>query len=508
MLILCLTFVGGQSSFTQDWSQVHPLGDIPLDPAVYERYLKIWPEQMLEALPGAYDARDDGIVTSAKNQGNCGSCWAFASAGAMESHLLKAYQYGPADLSEQQQVSCNTAMLGCAGGSATALRYWEGKGPLEESCFPYTGNDSTPCAEDQCIQLAYRVTGYYTVFPATTQFKDSLYVDGPSYWRFNVYSDFDTYWAYGNPGEVYTSRSGASYRGGHAVLLIGWDDTKGAFLCKNSWGGGGPNNDGTFWIAYTGHYNNLGFGMSNFSLTSVGCTGDGECDDGLYCNGTETCDGGLCQNGIPPVCPDDGVFCNGSEVCDEFNDTCGSTGNPCGPGTVCNEDTTSCDLLNCGNEVCEVGENCNNCPDDCISGTGGGTCEACFKGVCDGVCHPVKEGPECSDCAPSYCCGDGICQGPEDGDNCAIDCGAAPYCGDGACDPGEDPCSCTADCSQWAGPEANHCSDGVDNDCDGSTDCDDSDCASDPTCLCTPKGGSCTFDTDCCSNKCRASKCR
>jgi len=55
------------------------------------------------------------------------------------------------------------------------------------------------------------------------------------------------------------------------VLIIGWNDTEDAYLCKNSWGAtGGPNNDGTFWIAYSGHAHNLYFGMVNFDLASLG----------------------------------------------------------------------------------------------------------------------------------------------------------------------------------------------------------------------------------------------
>ena len=509
LTILLLTAMGSQNVMPQNLYQEHPLGDIPLDAATYQKYLKVQPERMLaaDALPSSYDARDDGIVTSAKNQGSCGSCWAFASVGGMESHILKG---GGAllDLSEQQQVSCNTAMLGCSGGSATAIRYWEGKGPLDENCFPYTASDSTPCTEDGCSQYGYRVIDYHTVAATTNEFKNSLYTYGPSYWRFTVYSDFDSYWGNGNPGDVYVSQAGASYRGGHAVLLIGWDDTKQAFLCKNSWGGGGPNNDGTFWIAYGGHFYNLGFGMSNFSLISLTCSSDAECDDGLYCNGAETCVGDACQDGTAPTCEDDGLFCNGSEVCDEGTDGCGHTGNPCELGYACDE-VQHCHLPTCGNGVCDQGENCNTC-DDCIGGSSGGsgTCADCFKGVCDGICHPTKDSPDCPDCIQSWCCGDGVCGGEEEGFNCAIDCGATAECGDGTCDPGENSCSCAMDCGLPLSSEVGYCGDGLDNDCDAVMDCADSDCSEEPGCSCLPKAAACTTDSECCSNKCRGGACR
>ena len=501
VMLLCLTLLGGQVTTGQKYA----LGDIPLDPKTYQTHLKMWPQDMLaETLPTAYDARDDGIVTEAKDQEQCGSCWAFASVGAMESHVWRAYGFGPTDLSEQQQVSCNTSMWGCLGGSSTAIRYWETKGPLYETCFPYTASDSTPCGESGCTQLGYRVIDWHTV--GTNDFKNSLYTYGPSYWRYDVYNDFYAYWNTYNPGAVYVNQSSIK-EGGHAVLLIGWDDDKGAYLCKNSWGGEGPNGDGTFWIAYSGHARNLNFGMANFSLTSLTCSSNADCDDGIYCNGAETCVDSVCQDGTPPACPDDGLFCNGNEVCDEANKSCGHTGNPCAQGTVCNEEIDQCVLPSCGNGVCDEGEDCNNCSLDCISGQGGGACDVCFKGVCDGICHPRKDGPDCADCAPSWCCGDGACEGEENSDNCAIDCGAPPVCGDGTCDEGEDQCNCADDCG--APPETEvSCSDGIDNDCDGLTDCDDADCDSNPACTCLTKGSICTVDSECCTEWCKKGVCK
>jgi hypothetical protein len=504
-MLFCLMLLAGQNVYAQKYK----LGDIPLHPEIYKKHLKVWPMEMAEMLPTAYDARDEEIVTSAKNQGSCGSCWAFASVGAMESHMLKAYQTGPEDLSEQQQVSCNTSMWGCNGGTSSAIKYWEweSKGPLYEACFPYTANDSTPCEESYCTQLGYRVIDWHTV--GTSDFKNSLYTYGPSYWRFDVYSDFDTFWSNGTQDQVYTNQHSSSYRGGHAVLLIGWDDTKGAYLCKNSWGSGGPNGDGTFWIAYSGHSNNLNFGMVNFSLTTLTCSSDAECDDGMYCNGAETCVDGTCQDGTPVTCADDGLFCNGSEVCDEIGQECGHTGDPCTAPTVCSEDIDQCELPSCGNTVCDAGENCDNCPADCISGTAAGNDPTdCFKGKADGVCHPVKDGSNCPDCVSSWCCGDGVCEGEEDSNNCAIDCGPSPVCEDGNCDPGEDECSCPSDCGQPQNSEVGFCSDSVDNDCDTLTDCDDPDCVDDLACSCFPKGSPCSIKSDCCSNKCVRGACK
>ena len=97
---------------------------------------------------------------------------------------------------------------------------------------------------------------------------------------------------------------------------------------------------------------------------------DAYCDNGVYCDGAETCHATLdcqagtavdCDDGVgctddscnegtdscdntpnDAYCPDDGLFCNGTEYCDAVSD-CSSTGDPCEPGEVCNEDTDTCD---------------------------------------------------------------------------------------------------------------------------------------------------------------------
>ncbi len=289
MIAISLTFLTSQSFSKQ---QEYKFGNIPLPQDVYRKYLKKHseiPALNIEAvtatdtdLPTSYDARIYGLVTPAKNQGNCGSCWAFASVGALESHLLKTYSLGPEDVSEQQLVSCAGIpylSLGCSGGTAFAIQYWERNDPFKDIYFQYTESDTTGCKTDDGNQLKYWVENFHSVFPTESEFKKSLYNDGPSFWNFLVYQDFLDYWRNGALGDVYTNKSSVRPKDGngkellsppgHAVLLIGWDDSKGAYLCKNSWGeNSGPNGDGTFWIAYDGHSNNLGFGMFNFSVTN------------------------------------------------------------------------------------------------------------------------------------------------------------------------------------------------------------------------------------------------
>ena len=270
--IICLFLIDGDARAEERKG----LGFLGFDPVEYQTTLKPYASIDKAAAPSSFDWRDYGVVTPAKDQGYCGSCWAFASAGVMESKILLAG--GPVfDLSEQQLVSCDLSQYGCCGGYMDALEYWYGNNPWEESCTAYGDyftscptQRNVPCGSLSCDNVAYNTANFFTVNTSDVEtVKNSIYEDGPAMFGFNVYDDFYDYWNYGSPGEVYTQTSGP-FLGGHAVLVVGWDNAKGAWLLKNSWGvTGGPNGDGTFWIAWTGHVNNLGFAMANVELVSA-----------------------------------------------------------------------------------------------------------------------------------------------------------------------------------------------------------------------------------------------
>ncbi|NEO68187.1 C1 family peptidase [Moorena sp. SIO3H5] len=218
-----------------------------------------------------FDARTRGWVTPPKNQGSCSSCWAFAAVGTMESRILKE-NGSEFDLSEQQQVSCNLNHSGCCGGSGRSLLFYQNNRPWLETCAPYSeSRTSCPtertknCQDWQCSGVNFEVRGFYTVDLNQDAMKRSIMQHGPCYFRYDVYDDFYQYWNSSNAGSVYTQSTGVRL-GGHAVLVIGWSDSKLAWLLKNSWGDQvGPNKDGTFWIAYSGHTSNLNIQMFNFS---------------------------------------------------------------------------------------------------------------------------------------------------------------------------------------------------------------------------------------------------
>jgi len=270
------------------------------------------------------------------------------------------------------------------------------------------------------------------------------------------------------------------------------------------------------------------------------CTSDPDCDDGDTCNGAESCAGGVCQPGEPANC-DDGDACT-TETCDptagclsqplDCDDGNACTIDSCGPTTGCVHDPVicapgeqcdggSCEPLTCDNDLsCEPGEDCLNCANDCI---GGGGQAGCGNGVCEagedcGNCAQDCRGKQSGKFSNRYCCsGDGSGDGDNpvgcDDPRCSVDgytCGSVVFfcCGDGVCDGPEDSCSCPTDCGPSPVGEGGLCTGGADDDCDALIDCADPDCFDDPVCSCTPAGSTCRSNGDCCSGKCKNGYCR
>lgn len=88
------------------------------------------------------DWREEGAVTPIKNQGQCGSSWAFAATGALEG-LSKIADGTLLTLSDQQLVDCTTGKYGnygCNGGFMTnSFKYVIDNGIATEAKYPYTG---------------------------------------------------------------------------------------------------------------------------------------------------------------------------------------------------------------------------------------------------------------------------------------------------------------------------------------------------------------------------------
>lgn len=204
-----------------------------------ELQTEFWPEEPIaqvegkpgSGLPASYIANYTGV----RDQGNCGSCWAFSTAGMFESILLK--QGINADLSEQWLVSCNTNGWGCNGGNF-ASSYYLNPGAVLEQCFPYRASD-LPC--QQGCPYVYIASSSKSA-SNTSAIKNAIYNYGAVSCSVYVSIYFQAY-----SGGVfnYCQNSPAN----HAVVLVGWDDSKGAWRMKNSWGRSWGES-GMMWITY------------------------------------------------------------------------------------------------------------------------------------------------------------------------------------------------------------------------------------------------------------------
>lgn len=201
--------------------------------------------------PSTFDWRDSSVVTSVKNQGSCGSCWAFAATGAFEA-AIKKHDHINYDLSERQVMSCNVYGLGCAGGyGETAYELFQRYGAVLESCMPYQAYDGVPCTQGDC-QVVAKLKGWTNVDNDVNAIKEAILI-GPAYISFAVYEDFRLY-----SSGCYEHITG-SLEGWHAVVVVGWDDNacgtgQGAWICKNSWGPGWADWNGYFMIKWGSAY--------------------------------------------------------------------------------------------------------------------------------------------------------------------------------------------------------------------------------------------------------------
>jgi C1A family cysteine protease len=175
------------------------------------------------ALPTAFSWKDK--CTSVKNQGSCGSCWSFTTTAAFEA-LVNIWDKKVVDFSEQFLVNCDNASSGCNGGSNASLNMYVKYGAVLETDSPYKGKDGT------CITYTYheKARSYSKVSNTQAAIKQALYDYGPLYVAICAGSNFSNAIA----GQVLSKSDGTSLN--HAVTCVGWDDAKGAWLIKNSWG--------------------------------------------------------------------------------------------------------------------------------------------------------------------------------------------------------------------------------------------------------------------------------
>jgi hypothetical protein len=296
LFIAGLLVAGVAAAFADDLpAGIPPMGMRPLPPQVAARFMA--PAPPARAYPESLDWRDAGVITPPRNQLHCGGCWAFAAIGCIEAMAILAGAPPDLDLSEQFPLSCDTAPNleyggirndGCCGGTVTVfefLRYnpaiaemyyafgdgdFDGEGPRNCSADPDW--NTIPCPSHLPPNAGWRVQSWHLLpapYPGVTTKSDLMAAiqSGPVWLGYEVYDDFIPYWLHGDPAVAYKHTTGSS-QGWHAVLLIGYDYPKNAWIVKNSWGAtSGPFGDGTFMIDYDAH--NCSFGMNASIITGV-----------------------------------------------------------------------------------------------------------------------------------------------------------------------------------------------------------------------------------------------
>jgi len=200
---------------------------------------EVYPEEEVRQVKQSVDAvspidwRNMGIVGPVKNQGKCGSCWSFSTAGPIEEHYAIKYNKSVV-LAEQQLVDCSWAYgnNGCNGGLfANGYAYVRDYGLELNSTYPYVAND-TLCTYNQ-NKVVVKITGTIAAVRSASGLKQVL-MNGPASISLHV---GDTFRAY--TSGIYNDAS-CPTAVNHAVQSVGWgfDSASGQnyFIVRNSWG--------------------------------------------------------------------------------------------------------------------------------------------------------------------------------------------------------------------------------------------------------------------------------
>ncbi len=250
------------------------------------------------ATPAKYSAVEQGYITSVKNQGNWGTCWAFSSTAISEASLIKEFpdkfNAENTDLSENllSYMLSHPALYGQLNSSGDTATYNEGStyyleyggnvwaaglglmngiGPYNESSdYPYSEYNTPSIAEKNFTESEYyevrnssvaKITGVFQAHINNNSDNDEFKQLIMDYGAASLsYNENHTDNKFGEDGSSYYYNPN-EYTSNHAVTVVGWDDTipassfkttpagDGAWLIKNSWGEYSRDN-GYFWLSY------------------------------------------------------------------------------------------------------------------------------------------------------------------------------------------------------------------------------------------------------------------
>lgn len=191
-------------------------------------------------LPASVDWREKDVVTAVKDQGHCGSCWAFASTATLESHVALASGL-LFDLSVQQITSCapNPDMCGgtggCSGATAEIAFDYVASTPgiLEEYQYGYQSYYAANVACNLPSGPAVAAINGYVQLPQNnyTALMNAVATVGP----IAISVDASSWGSY--ESGVYAGCNMASPDINHAVVLVGYGEENGLpyWLVRNSW---------------------------------------------------------------------------------------------------------------------------------------------------------------------------------------------------------------------------------------------------------------------------------
>ncbi|MGD8794659.1 MAG: C1 family peptidase [Anaerolineae bacterium] len=221
-------------------------------------------------LPASFNWCDQGGCTPVKNQGACGSCWAFGTVGPLES-LILLNDGATRDLAEQYLVSCNTEGWGCGGGWWAHDYHLDEVPPGEpeagavyEADFPYQAADvacNPPHTHHEKITGWANVGSPGTV-PPVADIKQAIYDHGPVAAAICVGSAFHAY----SSGVFSTNETCGYNEVNHGIVLVGWDDSQGVWYLRNSWSAGWGESG---YMRITYGTSNVGFGASYVDYVSL-----------------------------------------------------------------------------------------------------------------------------------------------------------------------------------------------------------------------------------------------